>query len=75
MNVHLLTGEAYTPEVCLRDIMEDVSDLESVVVIARYKDGTAQILTSHGNITGMCFAAKVLDRRIYNLLEEAASGR
>lgn len=66
----LLSGEAYTPEVCLRDIMEDVHDLESVVIVARYKDGTAQTLMSHGNVTSLCFAAKVLDRRVHNLLEE-----
>lgn len=75
LNVSVLSGASYTPKLCLHDVMEDVEDMESVAVVAHYKDGSTQTFLSHMVVSRLCLFAKALDRKVYNAMEEAASVR
>lgn len=70
----LVSPKAYTPTLCLRDVLDDVDDVQSVVCLVRFKDGSAQTYASFMHMQEMAYLAKILDRRIYNLLEESARG-
>lgn len=75
MTVHLLSGEAYTPEICLRDALNGAKEVENIIILTHYKDGTSQTLMSHMHISRACYLAKVLDRRILTLIEQMSCGR
>lgn len=69
-SVEILSDKAYTPEVCLHDVLDQVEGVESCVVLIQFKDGTAQTYSSFMSVRQLCFLSKVLDRRVYNLLQE-----
>lgn len=71
-NLSLLNAKAYTPEVCLSQVADKLDTIKSLVVLVEHKDGTADTYMSCMNLRNVSYLAKVLDRRIYMFIEDAA---
>jgi DNA-binding NtrC family response regulator len=73
-NVELLSADAYTPELCLHDILDLAKEtkIERLVAVMQMADGTVQTIISSMHISTIAYLAKCLDRRVYNLIEGSA---
>lgn len=74
MSVELLSGDAFTPTVCLHFVMEQVEDIEFICVSYKTKDGTVQSTLSRMPVSQAAYLAACLNRRVHNLIEESAEG-
>ena len=72
MTVVCLSGAAYTPEICLREALDDVKNIENVAVVAFYRDGTMQTLLSNMDLKKICALSKALELLVFRLLEQCS---
>lgn len=73
-NVEILNRAAYTPRVCLHDVLSlmDTEQVERILIMVQTSDGAVQTFTSHMSVASISYLAKCLDRRVYNLIEGSA---
>ena len=72
MNVELLSGSAFTPRICLHDVIEQVDNIESICVVYKLKDGTCQTTLSYMKASEACLLSMVAERRIMQLLDQTS---
>jgi hypothetical protein len=72
MSVVPISGQAYTPELCLSEALAAAPDMESVVVLVKWRDGSTESWASWISIETMCRLSKHLDRRIHNTMSAMA---
>lgn len=71
MKVSQLPTAKMAPKTLLVQMLDDVEDIESVVIVKVDKEGCAQAFSSNLPLSTLCFASKALDRYVLGRLEES----